>query len=306
MGGGRGYFDGKPLRDLQSELRAARERTQNLVYDAECNQALQTFLADFNKRDADLTARHLEDIKAALEGDLEGTVDFRFGGSVAKHTYVDGFSDVDSLVLLNRSELADVSPPEAKRYLADRLRDKLPKLEIREGAMAVTVSFPDADLQLVPAIRTSEGYRISDAKGSRWTSIRPQEFGASLSQLNEKLGAKLVPVVKLAKAIVATLPENHQLSGYHTEALALEVFDGYQGQQTHRAMLRHFFTEAVVRVRSPIRDITGQSRDVDEYLGKEGSFERRIVADALDRIARRMANADVVESVQQWQGLFEA
>jgi len=45
---------------------------------------------------------------------------------------------------------------------------------------------------------------------------------------------------------------------------------------------------------------------VDDYLGGAGSLERRLVGDALDRVARRIRNADSAQSVEQITALFEA
>lgn len=107
--------------------------------------------------------------------------------------------------------------------------------------------------------------------------------------------------MKLAKAIVSQLPEQQRLSGYHAEALAINVFRGYDGPRTPKAMLRYFFDKAQDHVKSPIKDSTGQSVRVDEYLGPENSLERRIVADALGRVARRLANADGAQSLEMWR-----
>lgn len=54
----------------------------------------------------------------------------------------------------------------------------------------------------------------------------------------------------------------------------------------------------------PIRDASGQSVHVDEYLGAANSLPRRIVADTLARIGRRIRNADGAKSVERWRELF--
>jgi hypothetical protein len=303
-GGSSGYFGSDPERVLR-ELRATEQNTDQLEYEAECNRELQELLSAFNNRDAEAIARHLESIKGALNDDVEGSVDLRYGGSVAKHTFVDGLSDVDLLVLINKSALAELSPDGVKSYLAKRMLEEFPSAQIATGRLAVTVKFPDAEIQLLPAVRTSQGYHIANARGTEWVPIRPQDFAKALTDVNSRVGGKVVPVVKLAKAIVANLPEQHRVSGYHTEALAVSIFSAYTGPQMIKDMLKHFFTEAANRVQAPIRDKTGQSRHVDDYLGKEGSLERRLVSDAFSRIARRMSNADTGRRVEPWTDLLE-
>jgi hypothetical protein len=301
--GGRGYFSSDPRR-IERELQASQQATDVQEYQATCNQALQSLLAEFNNRDTDAIARRLDQIRAILSDDLEGTVDLRFGGSVAKHTFVDGISDVDSLVLINKSELAALTPVEVKRYFADQLRAGLRDVTVTEGDLAVTVQFEDLQIQLLPALKTEGGYKIASPQGG-WADIRPQEFSHALTRLNETNGSKLVPVIKLAKAVVGTLPERQRLKGYHVEALALEIFRGYSGGQSYKDMLHYFLAEASPRANMPLRDTTGQSAHVDDYLGGANSLERRLVADALDRLARRMRNADAAQSVDQITALFE-
>lgn len=303
--GGRGYFSSDPER-VARELKASQGASDDQEYQAASNQALQSLLTEFNNRDTDAMGRRLEQIKTALNEDLEGTVDIRFGGSVAKRTFVDGLSDVDSLVLLNKSELAELDPVQVKSYFADRLRTEFKDgAEVTEGRLAVTLRFNDAEIQLLPAVKTEEGYRIANVDGSSWAHITPREFTSVLTSINAAHGAKVVPVVKLAKAILGVMPERQRLSGYHTEALAVEIFRGYRGTQSLKDMLQYFFSEASSRIRVPIPDTTGQSGHVDEYLGGAGSLDRRLVSDTLDRVARRIRNADTAQSVDQITSLFE-
>lgn len=302
--GGRGYFSSDPRR-VERELEASQQATDAQEYEAYCNQALQSLLAEFNNRDSEAIARRLDQLKALLSEELEGTIELRFGGSVAKHTFVDGLSDVDSLVLINKSDLLGRTPQEVKTFFADQLKAGLRNVAtVTEGSLAVTVQFDDLQIQLLPALKTKDGYKIASPQG-RWAEINPQEFSRALTRLNEATAGKLVPVIKLAKAVVGSLPERQRLIGYHVEALALEVFQGYGGSRTYKDMLHYFFAEASSRIDTPLRDVTGQSAHIDEYLGAATSLERRLVGDALDRIARRIRNADAAQSVEQITALFD-
>jgi hypothetical protein len=114
-----------------------------------------------------------------------------------------------------------------------------------------------------------------------------------------------VPTIKLAKAILGALPESQRLSGYHIESLAIAAFREYTGQKTTTAMLPTFFERARDLVLAPIKDRTGQSIHVDEYLGGEGSSERSSASHILGRLAKRMRNASAAGSKAQWQALFD-
>ena len=122
--------------------------------------------------------------------------------------------------------------------------------------------------------------------------------------MNQELSGKVVPTIKLAKSIIGDLPKDRRLSGYHVEALALEVFNSYNGPRTPRAMLTHFFREAPQRILRPVEDKTGQSIHVDDYLGTAGSLSRQIVADSVARIGRRMQSANEGLLTDEWRGIF--
>jgi hypothetical protein len=301
--GGGDYFSGK-TESLIKQLRQSEVRTRSAGFDASVNEYLSGLLVAYNKRDAEAINRHLGEIKRAFEKELSGTVDLGFGGSVAKHTYVDGISDIDSLVFLDDCELADANPSDVKDYFADQLIARFPRSEVTEGRLAVTIAFDDAEIQLLPAVSCENHVKIPNAEGDGWSKIRPEEFGRILSKTNEENGGKVVPVIKLAKALIATLPDQQQLSGYHVESLAVEAFKSYQGPKDPKSMLSHLFTESATRVLRPITDPTGQSRHVDDYLGVEDSGRRKSISDALSRITRKMRVADSSSSIDEWRALF--
>lgn len=304
MGGSGSYFRSNPD-DIVRKLRDSEDATRNNQYERDVNQHLKSLLTEYNDRDRDAINRHLEEIKKALEKELEGTIDLLYGGSIAKHTYVDGLSDVDSLAVLDSCELADGSPEAAKEYFAERLRERFPRTEIDVGKLAVTVRFADAEVQLLPAVSCESNVKISNASGTSWAEVNPKGFTKVLTQTNEANGRKVVPVIKLAKAIINNLPDKQRVSGYHAESLAVEAFKGYKGEHRLKPMLQHYFQAASTLVRQPIRDRTGQSVHVDDYLGAPNSLDRRIVSDAMGRISRRMNNADNASSVDEWRKMSD-
>jgi hypothetical protein len=301
--GGGGYFSSDPKATMKA-LKASQEKAKDDQYVAQCNTLLASYLSDFNDRDLEAISRHLEEIKKALENELEGTIDLKYGGSVSKHTFINGLSDVDSLVMLDNCELSDRAPNSAKEYLLSRLKAHFPKTEMAAGQLAVTVKFGDAEIQLLPAVSCGDHVKIADETGTQWANIRPKEFSRVLSQVNQEKAGKVVPVIKLAKAIINNLPERHQVSGYHAESLAVDLFRNYKAELRTKEMLKHYFTEGAERVLRPIKDHSGQSVHVDDSLGAEYSLERRIVSDAFARIARRINNADAAGRLEDWLNLF--
>jgi hypothetical protein len=306
MSGGGGHaFSGKiDAAQLFRKLRSSESETSAQAFDLEVTDMLGSLLSQYNKRDTDKINRYLSQMKAAISDDIEGTVDLLFGGSVSKHTYIDGLSDIDTLVLLNKSELKDKSPQDVKRYLFEKLKEELPNNKVREGKLAVTIDFGDAEIQLLPAIKTRTGFKIADAEGKEWSHIRPRKFSEVLTKVNQTQAGKVVPSIKLAKAIISSLPEDRQLSGYHVESLAVEVFKDYAGPKKPREMLTHFFREAPKHILEPLSDRTGQSLHVDEYLGTSNSLKRQVIADSLGRIGRRLQSANEALLAEEWKNIL--
>jgi hypothetical protein len=172
--------------------------------------------------------------------------------------------------------------------------------------MAVSVDYDDGMLiQLLPAVRADDGrIHVPSSRQEGWSKINPVPFQEALTRRNSECASKLVPTIKLAKAVVGQLPEPLRLSGYHMESLAIAAFRNYSGEKTTTQMLPTFFERARQLVLSPIKDSTGQSVHVDEYLGPANSEARQAASHVLGRLERRMRNATAAGSTAQWRALF--
>jgi hypothetical protein len=217
-------------------------------------------------------------------------------------------SDVDSLLILNESALEGSKPSKAIAEVAKIIQEEIGNdADVSTGRLAVTVDYPDGmQLQLLPAFRFGNGLKVPSSRRDDWSGIMPETFQKALTQRNEQCGGKLVPTIKLAKAVIGNLPEPQRLSGYHVESLAIAAFRDYKGAKTTAAMLPVFFEKARELVLRPIKDSTGQSVHVDGYLGNADSAARQAASHLLNRIAKRMRNASAHQSVDQWEALFGA
>ena len=103
--------------------------------------------------------------------------------------------------------------------------------------------------------------------------MHPEKFAEKLAKVNASRDGRVVPVVKLAKAMADCFIPQHdrKLSGYHMESLAIDAFKNYGGPLDPKAMLVHLLGHSIEAVKQPITDSTGQSRYVDEYLGPADS-----------------------------------
>lgn len=302
MGGsGGGNYTSREIEILRAE---AARRLEESRLETEVNTLLQDELITINDRDVDFVNDQLDRIERALEEEGIDVDRLLFGGSIAKHTYVDGISDIDSLVILKNRD-TEISPQEARDLLADALRAHLPQGEIADisvGNLAVTLTYRNGDsIQLLPAVATGTGIAISSATGNRWSEINPSRFSAALTDANRRQGGMIVPTIKLAKAILDHKMGDQRPSGYHVETLAIEAFREYNGPRTAKAMVTHFLDSASRAVLQPMADVTGQSTHVDGSLGEANSRERVRLSSHLTQLARI---AQTANNTAQWRDLI--
>jgi len=305
MGGTSRFPKDISLEDMQRKIRESEKKTTNKAFETRVSAEINTLLANYNNRDTIAIESHIDTIVKAIQKEIDGTCNIVFGGSYQKHTYVDGLSDIDSLVLLNNSELTNKNPNEALKYFSDMLKERFPESNIEIGKIAITIRFADGKIiQLLPAVKSADGFKISSANGDKWSKIKPRNFTNKLTETNKKNNDKMIPTIKVVKAINSYFPKSKQLTGYHIESLAIEAFKAYSGENNIKKMLQHFFESAKDLVKSPIKDKSGQSVNVDGYLGRKNSIGRKQISIILDRISRRMKNANSSASVEQWMEIL--
>jgi hypothetical protein len=298
-GGGRGSgFSIDRARSVQELITESQRQASQAATGTEVADFLNQCLKAFNDRDVASMRKRLDELKESLRDVLEEGVDLLLSGSVAKHTYVDGLSDVDALIVIKYA--GDVSAPRGllEEVTADLRRQLAGRAEVSHGRLAVSIRYTDGmEIQLIPAVRTSEGLRVPSWESDKWSDIDPERFTRALTKRNAECGQRLVPTIKLAKAINSTLPESEQLTGYHIESLAIAAFRGYRGPTVLPEMLSHFLKSIPALLQSPIIDRTGQSVHVDEYLGPARSEARRDRAHLFEGLSKRLETALAAGSI---------
>ena len=243
------------------------------------NEYCEQLLVQYKRRNTKAVTRHLKSVCDILRHEDDHVVQTMFGGSVQKGTYVAGLSDVDVLLIVNQSSLKNKPPSKVIAYVQDTIQQRLPKNPVRAGKLTVTVGYADkTEIQILPAIRTTDGFRIAEPGSTKWSNVvQPQRFAERLIEVNNARGGRVVPVIKLAKAMADCFMKDsgRKISGYHMESLAIDAFAGYEGDLDPRSMLVHFLGHSVKAVITPIKDPTGQTRYVDEYLGQADSGPRK-------------------------------
>ena len=137
---------------------ASGRRPSPSASDSEINGYLRDLLRGYNDRDTEAVGRHIKTLRDALERNDDDVIPTRFGGSVAKHTYVDGLSDIDVLFVVNDSSLSGQRPEGAIQYMENLFRQRLPRTKIASGDLAVTITFSD-DIEIQVLYRRGRSRR---------------------------------------------------------------------------------------------------------------------------------------------------
>ena len=225
---------------------------------------LQKELEGINAHDYEAIDRHKRTIEDKLKSEYD-VEDIRFGGSHSTHTDVKGLSDIDMLADLGDFE-SSKSSDQAIKDFADAIRERFPKTKVSSGVMAVSVEFSDGLVQVLPAFRYRDGYRIPDPNGESWILTYPKRFARELTSVNQGQSRKVVPTIKLIKSICDA--NNIEVSSYHVSNLALNAFKRYTGTKTYPKMLQHFFNQAKTSCWKPTPDPSGQTKYIDGDLSK--------------------------------------
>ena len=270
------------------------------------NHYCEELLARYTRRNQQAVTRHLESLCEFLRQEGNHVVQTMFGGSVRRGTYVTGLSDVDVLLIVNQSSLVNQPPARVIEYVRETIQQRLRQNTVTAGNLAVTVRYAGGlEIQILPAIRTkTEGIRIADPGSTQWSNVaHPERFAERLSEVNHAGNGRIVPIIKLAKAMAdcyITRP-SRKFSGYHIESLAIDAFANYEGPQDPKSMLNHFLTNSMTAVKRPISDSTGQSRYVDDYLGPANARLRKRASTYFGQLRRRV---NTCETRREFNELF--
>ena len=287
--------DSSPLEIIEP----SPDQTDEKFASTEVADFLQEELKKINAHDYEAINRHKDTITDKLKSEFE-VENVRFGGSHSTHTDVKNLSDIDLL-----ADLGDFTTEKSSNQViedfASALRERLPNTTISSGVMAVTVEFSRGlKVQVLPAFRYRDGYRISDPNGKGWILTYPNRFANELTSVNQELSGQVVPTIKLIKSICDA--NNIDVSSYHASNLALNAFKHYTGPKTSQKMLQHFFNKAKSLCVKPTPDPSGQTKYIDSDLSN--NKRERMVRDFAE-IENKIKDATESSSLDKWKDLFK-
>lgn len=150
-----------------------------------------------------------DNVVASLKRHFEDDVDeVKIFGSFTRNTilprYYDPKSDIDILVQFNHRKLG-VTPETYRNYLKSFARSSYPRSIISKDFPSVTIDLNHVKLDLVPCKFEGDLWGLSGNlyipdNGNGWRMTDPDGFTADLTEVNQRYGQIVKPIIRLMKA----------------------------------------------------------------------------------------------------------
>lgn len=247
-------------------------------------------------------------VRGAVASRLKVIDDF-LTGSYSRSTMIAPLAkaDIDLFVVLD----PEYYSANGQAALLDRvkrvLKERYTTPDISRDGQAVTITFSDFKVDVVPAFnRQGGGYLIPNTQGGTWISTDPKQHVALSSQHNAAHSGNLVPLIKMIKCW------NRNAGGlfrsFHLEVLAWQVFKGIT-ISSFPSGARYFFDKARPLIAEANSDPAGYGGDVGYYLNTAEkiaaaqsrlttAYERAVHAENFE------LNAHLADAIGTWRLIF--
>lgn len=215
---------------------------------------------------AEAVSSRQQRVRAAIESELVVQDSF-LTGSYARSTMISPLAeaDIDVFVVLS----SQYYQPGGQAALLDRVKNVLKRTypttpEISRNGQAVTISFTDFQVDVVPAFfREGGGYIIPNSRGGTWIATDPKKHVSISAAANAASSQKMTPFVKMVKSWNRAM--RRPFRSFHLEVLAWRVFEDIPITSFPDAATR-FFDEGRTLIAQSTPDPAGYSGDVGYYI----------------------------------------
>jgi hypothetical protein len=247
------------------------------------------------------------EVRNAVEAGL-GVLDSFLTGSYAKSTMISPLSeaDVDIFVVLAADYYNRYTPAglltEVRRVLRQRYTQTP---EINPDGQAVTISFSDFKVDVVPAFHRQGGGYIIPNSPSGWISTAPTVHLDQVTRENARHNGLLVPLIKMLKGWNRIC--GNRLRGFYIELMTMKVLAGVTISD-YPSGVRYVFDKGRDAVRYTVMDPAGFGDQVQPL--RNGTVEQAVglFQTSYDIAVRAEAWARqgfyVHSAVDEWRRLF--
>ena len=273
-------------------------------------QAFATFKGNLEITDlqAETVSTRQRQVREAVEDGLE-VVDHFLTGSYRRSTMIAPLkeADIDIFFVLSSDYFEKNSGQAAllervKRTLRKRYRTP----DISRDGQAVTISFNDFEVDVVPGFnRKGGGYLIPNTQGNTWISTDPKAHVRLSTEHNQAHSDMLVPLEKMIKRWNREI--NRHFRSFHLEVLTWEIFDGV-AFSTYSEGALYFFDKGRSKIRRVNADPAGYGGDVGYYIDDNNveqavsrfttAYSRALKAEDFE------ARGKISDAIDEWRKIF--
>ncbi len=283
---------------------------RGLIMATTVTQGFNTFKSNLqiSELQSSTVSTRQKNVREAVEKELIVLKSF-LTGSYSRSTMIAPLkkADIDVFVVLDTSYYE--SAGQAK--LLDRVKRVLKRTypsthEISRSGQAVTITFSDFKVDVVPAFnRSGGGYVIPSTIGPRWISTDPTVHVTISSKCNADHNGRLVPLVKMIKKW--NLESGALFRSFHLEVLAWQVLNGVTISD-YPSGVRYYFDKCRSYIKQTNPDPAGYGGDVGYYLNSSNidsavsrfttAYNRAIKAEEY------AAAGKTAEAIAEWRKVF--
>ncbi|MEX0920496.1 MAG: nucleotidyltransferase [Candidatus Pacearchaeota archaeon] len=243
-----------------------------------------------NKKELLSIQNRIIDIESILKSNLDNSLNLVLSGSTTKGTYIHRLSDVDILIMLNKSFFFNKKPEIIQKKVLDILKRSFPEQKIKRDHEAINFFIEKRiKIQFVPVIFKKGKIYFPKREEKTWKKIHPEIFGNLLTKQNKKFNKKISVSIKIIKAIITKFPKKLRLNNHHLEVL-MYLFSKESSNKNKDFLnfISNFFFYTSKRIMEPIEDSSKQFEFIDEYMGKSENSKRKIISKKLKEISKQI------------------
>lgn len=233
-------------------------------------------------------------VRAVIEEDFDVSDSF-LAGSYKRNTMIAPLkqADVDIFIVLDHkywSKTGQAALLEGVKKSLLKTYTKTP--EIRPDGHAVTITFTDFKVDVVPAFhRKGGGYLIPDTEMGRWLPTDPLKHVELWTASNKWHNGEFIPLLKMLKGWNAS---RSLLKSFHLETIAYNALQGIT-ILNYPSGVRFVLGKASELIRVQLPDPAGYTDDVGAHLNTEAAIKS-----VTDRLAWAYARAVDAERHEAW------
>ncbi|MET3897007.1 hypothetical protein ABIB57_000944 [Devosia sp. UYZn731] len=242
------------------------------------------------------------DIRGVLERDFVVNDTF-LTGSYRRSTMIRPLkeADVDIFIVLDVKYYRE----DGKKALLESIKQSLRKTytktpDIRPDGSAVTITFSDFKVDVVPAFhRKGGGYLIPSLELNKWISTDPRKHAEIWTAANKTHNNDLVPLIKMMKGWNKS---RSLFKSFHLETLVLRSLDGITITDFPSGM-RYVFDKGINLVQYKLADPAGYSDDVGEHVNTKAKI--KVLVDRMTWARDRAKEAEAMAAVGNVSGAVD-